>query len=210
MIRGAIAIMACFSAWAVVHSALASPAAKRWARRMIGTRQRRWYRLSFSAVAALTLFPLLSMVLLLPGRTLYIVPFPWRWITLASQALACVALLWTMTQTGPLHFAGLSQLAARDNAKPVSLQMQGFYRYVRHPLYVFSTIFIWLTPCMTTSLAALCAPMTLYFYLGSIPEEHKLLLEFGDAYAGYRERVTRFLPRLRPCNPVEEQAEELA
>lgn len=208
MIESATAIVACFGVWALVHSVLASPAAKRWARRTVGIRSLRWYRLAFNAVAAITLLPVLALVLLLPGRTLYVISYPCRWITLAGQALALLALLWSLLQTDPLHFAGISQFLSKDGAAPASLEAQGFYCYVRHPLYVFSTILIWLTPYMTTSLAALYGAITLYFCLGSIPEEHKLLLEFGDAYARYREQVPRFLPRLRPCKAVEEQPKE--
>jgi len=205
VIESAIVIVACFGAWAFVHSVLASPAAKRWARRTVGTRYLRWYRLAFNAVAAITLLPVLALVPLLPGRMLYVISWPWRRVTLAGQVLAFLALLWSLMQTNPLHFAGISQLSSNDATGSTSLEVRGFYCYVRHPLYLFSTIAIWLTPYMTTNLAALYAAMTLYFYLGSIPEEHKLLLEFGDAYARYRARVPRFLPRLRPCKPMDEQ-----
>jgi protein-S-isoprenylcysteine O-methyltransferase Ste14 len=210
VIGSIIAIVACFSAWALVHSMLASCAVKRWVRRTTGTRHLRWYRLAFNAVAALTLLPVLALVLLLPSRTLYVISFPWRWITLVAQALAFLALLRSLVQTDPLRFAGISQFFSNDGTEPGPLEVQGLYCYVRHPLYVFSTILIWLTPYMTTSLAALYGAMTLYFCLGSIPEEHKLLLQFGDAYARYREQVPRFLPRLRPCKAVEEQPEEAA
>lgn len=62
---------------------------------------------------------------------------------------------------------------------------------------------MWLTPCMTANLVTPYTLMTLYFYVGSIFEERKLLSEFGPAYANYRDRVPRFLPRLKPCDPLD-------
>jgi protein-S-isoprenylcysteine O-methyltransferase Ste14 len=47
---------------------------------------------------------------------------------------------------------------------------------------------------MTQNLATLFACMTLYFIVGSYHEEALLLAEFGEAYAGYRAQVPRFVP----------------
>jgi hypothetical protein len=76
MTRSTIAIALCFCLWALIHSVLASLAVKRWAHHTFGARHERWYRLAFNAVAGLTLLPLLAMVLWLPDRTLYTIPFP--------------------------------------------------------------------------------------------------------------------------------------
>jgi protein-S-isoprenylcysteine O-methyltransferase Ste14 len=47
---------------------------------------------------------------------------------------------------------------------------------------------------MTTNLLITYLLFTLYFYLGSIFEERRLLAEFGDAYQDYQRRVPRFIP----------------
>ena len=51
-----------------------------------------------------------------------------------------------------------------------------------------------LWPHMTVNLAAFFAVSTAYFYLGSIPEEQKLVEEFGDAYRRYQQLVPRLIP----------------
>ncbi|RME58991.1 MAG: isoprenylcysteine carboxylmethyltransferase family protein, partial [Caldilineae bacterium] len=38
---------------------------------------------------------------------------------------------------------------------------------------------------------------TLYFYVGSIHEEHRLERVYGDAYRAYRRRTPRLIPRWR-------------
>jgi protein-S-isoprenylcysteine O-methyltransferase Ste14 len=50
-----------------------------------------------------------------------------------------------------------------------------------------------LWPAMTVNLAAFFVVSAAYFYLGSIPEEQKLIEEFGDAYRRYQRAVPRLI-----------------
>ena len=75
------------------------------------------------------------------------------------------------------------------------LVTSGPYRWVRHPLYSTTIVVMWLWPAMTVNLAAFFAASTAYFYLGSIPEEQKLVEEFGEAYRRYQQAVPRLIPR---------------
>ena len=183
-----------FALWAVVHSLLASLRVKALARRLMGPDIVRWYRLGFVVVAVVTLLPVLAATALLPDRRLYTVPSPWRWAMVLGQLGALAALAVSVAQAGWMHFIGLAQLTAPDPARTGTLQVRGFYRFVRHPLYLFSILLIWLTPVMTQNLATLFVCMTLYFVVGSYHEEALLLAEFGEAYAGYRAQVPRFVP----------------
>jgi protein-S-isoprenylcysteine O-methyltransferase Ste14 len=72
---------------------------------------------------------------------------------------------------------------------------------VRHPLYLFSILLLWLTPTITANLLTLYGLMTLCLRLGWIHEERRLLAELGPAYEDYRARVPRLTPRLRRCYP---------
>ena len=191
-------LIAYFTVWAVVHSWLASLRFKAWTRRQLGPSVDRWYRLAYVVFAALTLLPMLAMVALLPDRALYLVAPPWRWLMVAGQVAALVALAGAVLQTGPSYFLGLSQLFGRRSAES-DLQVRGFYCRVRHPLYLFAIILIWLTPGMTINLMTLYAMMTLYFIVGSVPEEHRLIAEFGQAYRDYQRQVPRLIPRPGHC-----------
>jgi protein-S-isoprenylcysteine O-methyltransferase Ste14 len=194
-------ISAYFFLWAALHSLLASLWVKRWACRTLGQGTSRWYRLAFNAIAGLTILPWMTLIALLPDRTLYVIQPPFRWVTIGVQALVLGAMLWTLAQTGATHFVGLAQLLADDPNQSGPLQIRGLYCYVRHPLYLFALILLWLTPVMTVSIATANVLITLYFFIGSVFEEKKLLVEFGEAYADYQRRVPRLIPRLRRCYP---------
>lgn len=199
MVGSVVSITLFFIIWALVHSVLAARPVKAWARRVFGDRTTaRWYRLFYNVFATLTLLPLFPLLAWLPDQTLYVVPAPWRWLMVVGQLLAVGGLVATLMQTDVWHFVGLAQLVRDDpTEEPSSLQVDGFYRWVRHPLYTFSLLLIWLTPAMTVNLLTTYSLFTLYFYIGSIHEEHRLRAKFGDAYRQYQQEVPRLIPRIR-------------
>ncbi len=180
--------------YAAMHSLLAAFGAKNWVRRVLGPATGRWYRLAYNLLAVITLLPLFPLLALLPAETLYVIPAPWRWLMLAGQLLALIGLGLSLLQTDPWHFLGLAQLTAARPTETGALSVSGFYAWVRHPLYFFSLLFLWLTPALTTNLLAAYLVLTLYFYVGSIFEERRLLVEFGPTYQAYQQQVPRLIP----------------
>lgn len=193
-------IIAVFTGWAVLHSLLAGKTVKRKARALFGASTDRWYRFGFVVFAVLTLAPIVVLLLLLPDRTLYAVPSPWRWIMNVGQAVSAVLLAWTIRQTRPMRFIGLTRLLDPEDGgaqKESKLAEGGLYGMVRHPMYFFALLLMWLSPSMTVNRLALYALITLYFFVGSIHEETLLIDEFGDVYRTYRRRVPRLIPGLK-------------
>ncbi|WP_322792143.1 isoprenylcysteine carboxylmethyltransferase family protein [Bellilinea sp.] len=183
--------------YGALHSLLASRRVKRWAEARFGVQIRRYYRLFFSILGAVTFLPPLALTALLPDRVIYTIPFPWFLLTGLLQIAGAVGLLYGVAQTGAMRFIGLDTVmdqAALD--RPPHFVTGGLYRWVRHPLYTCSLLFLWLMPVMSWNLLALNIGVTLYFIIGSRFEEDKLLDEFGKAYAEYRRRTPAFLPRL--------------
>lgn len=191
-------LSAYFVVWAAVHSLLASLRVKDWARRTLGAGVDRWYRLAYVVFAAATSLPVFALGALLPDRTLYVVPTPWRWLMIGGQVAALAGAAGAFLQTGPSYFLGLPQLLARRSTDD-ELQVRGFYCYVRHPLYLFAILFVWLTPAMTVNLATLYGLITLYFAVGSVHEERRLVAQFGAAYRAYQRQVPRLIPRPGRC-----------
>lgn len=183
-----------FTAYAVLHSLLAGLPLKNWVKRVLGAGIERWYRLTYNVIAVITLLPLFPLLAWLPTPTLYLVPTPWRWLMVGGQLLALAGLVVALLQTGLFYFLGLAQVVAERPAESGVLSVSGLYGWVRHPLYFFCLLFLWLTPVMTANLLTVYLLFTFYFYLGSFFEERRLLAEFGSAYRDYQQRVPRLLP----------------
>lgn len=73
--------------------------------------------------------------------------------------------------------------------------VRGPYRWVRHPLYLFSLIMIWSSTVFTPDRLLHNVLWTIWIVCGAILEERDLLDCFGDAYRSYRESVPMLLPR---------------
>ncbi len=194
-----------FGLYGAVHSWLASLLVKNWLRRQLGPAVDRWYRLAYNIFAVITFLPMPALLAVLPRQMLYVAPWPWSWLLAAGQLAALVAAGFTLLQTGLFHFLGLTQLVANRPAETTPLNFGGFYRWVRHPLYTFSLIFLWLTPVMTTNSLAAYILFSLYFYVGSGYEERRLIAEYGPVYQAYCRAVPRLVPwpgrRYQPSSP---------
>ena len=111
-----------------------------------------------------------------------------------GQIIAALMLLIAFLQTDSLSFVGLRQLFEKE--KTGILVTRGLYRVVRHPLYTFGLLFIWLTPTVSQNSLTVYIGATLYTLVGAYFEERKLLHDFGDAYVEYRRVTPMLLPGL--------------
>jgi len=134
-------------------------------------------------------------VILSPDLEISRITFPWLALTLLVEALAALGLLAGLLQTGVMRFLGVAQITGSpDFGGPSKLEVKGLYRYVRHPLYLFGLIILWLVPLMTWNILAFNLGTTIYILVGIQFEERKLLKEFGQAYADYQHRVPMLIP----------------
>ncbi|OFV85942.1 MAG: hypothetical protein A2620_02550 [Acidobacteria bacterium RIFCSPHIGHO2_01_FULL_67_28] len=79
------------------------------------------------------------------------------------------------------------------------VRASGIYERVRHPRYL-GMMMSWAGAVLLTGATRLAALVAVFMGLAFIItelEERELLGRLGEAYAGYRRRVPRFLPRLR-------------
>jgi len=218
-------IILCFSAWAALHSFLASRTAKDRARGLFGPSVRVWYRFAFVVAAVLTLAPIAVLLFVLPNTLLYSVPSPWRWIMRAGQALSAILLLWTVLQTRPMRFIGVEQLLqwhrsrgegpaersrtwgpelpnANDKAGGGSSRTPGKPRLIRRGLYglVRHPMYLASLPVMWLAPAMTANRLTLYalislYFFVGTFHEETLLIE--EFGDDYREYQKR-VPRILP------------
>src|SRR5512142_24599 len=173
--------------WGLVHSCLASLGVKEAVRSKFGERDARLYRLGYNAFSVLTFIPILLLVGLLPDRVLYVVPPPWRYLMLAGELASVLCIVLALLEVDAASFIGIRQIFQGE--QPSQLVTSGFYRWVRHPLYLFGLLILWLTPAMTRNMLVAYLALSAYLIIGAVFEERKLLREFGPAYAEYRART---------------------
>jgi len=183
-------------AFAAIHSLTASLHFKRLIMRVAGTRAEKFYLPVYSFISVLTILPLAYQLYKNPGRILYKIPSPWRWLMVGGQLIAGI-LAPLAFRDAPHRFKISSQLSGPQASEEGSLQIRGIYRWVRDPFLLSGLIGIWLTPFMTVNLLIVYLLTTIYLFLGSLHWETRLVAQFGDEYREYQKKVHRIIPGLR-------------
>lgn len=182
--------------FAIQHSVMARPAFKRvWTRIVPPPIERSTYVL-FASLALIVMY-------------LFWRPLPQAIWTTGPGPLALVltALFWigwaiVLISTFLIsHFElfGLKQVWDRmrgHQAGAMEFRTPGFYRFVRHPIYLGFILAFWSTPTMTLG-HLIFAVGTLGYILVAIQlEERDLVGVFGERYRAYRKQVGMLVPKL--------------
>jgi protein-S-isoprenylcysteine O-methyltransferase Ste14 len=154
----------------------------------------KFYRLLYNVFSVISILPVLFLMITLPDRALYQVPSPFNVLMRVGQGASLLLLVVAAIQTDLFSFIGLRQLFEEE--KTGNLMTGGLYRFVRHPLYTFSLLFLWLSPNMSQNSFVVYAGFTAYILVGIYFEERKLLREFGQEYAAYRSITPMLVPGL--------------
>lgn len=175
--------------FAIVHSLLAAPQIKDL---ICGSRAfiRSIYRALYNLLSLIMFGWAMSAYRHSP--VIYFVPGLWSLIMYLSQLLLLIALIRCVQQTDAADFIGIKQLRKHEHVD--SLKTDGFYSIVRHPLYLLSILFLLLNPVMTVQWLILTGFSILYFIIGALIEETRLIKAYGDTYKSYRETVPFIIP----------------
>ena len=156
-----------------------------------------YYRLCYSLFAAISLALLLWYQFSLQSSWL----FTSQLIRYGLSIIFIIPGLIIMIICIRKYFYELSGVQALEN-KPVetpTLQQTGLHKYVRHPLYFGTLLFVWglffLMPSLSNLIAVIA--ITIYVLLGIHLEEQKLVLEYGEQYKQYTKRVPKLIPKIR-------------
>jgi protein-S-isoprenylcysteine O-methyltransferase Ste14 len=193
-------IILAFVLFGFIHSLLASPGFKARLTIEVGNLIA-FYRIVYNLIA-LSSFYLMYEILPHPDTIVYDLPTPWDLIILVPQFLSLAGLLWTLKYFSSLEFLGINQVVRwfRGESKPedsderLTLRIEGPYKFSRHPLYLFSILFLLFRPVMDIFYLTVFICIVAYFWVGSFFEEKKLIETFGETYIIYRKTVPRIFP----------------
>jgi methanethiol S-methyltransferase len=94
-----------------------------------------------------------------------------------------------------LSFFGIRQILnfGKVTAPLEDIKRNGLLGIMRHPMYFSLIIYLW---CQTYKLVDIVVNtvLTIYVIIGTILEEKKLVLEFGDTYLKYQRDVPMLIP----------------
>lgn len=189
-----IILVALWLLFGVLHSVLAAEWFKRLMQRRLGGGYK-YYNFAYSVFAILTLIGILIFQFNMPSRLLYVAR-GWVKLLLWLPVLAGLLIMLVVIKKYFFSLSGISVFYKHQ--PPVALELGGLNRYVRHPLYFGTLLFVWglffVFPFLNGLLA--CIVITGYTLLGARLEEKKLVVQFGEQYVLYKEKVPMLVPRL--------------
>jgi protein-S-isoprenylcysteine O-methyltransferase Ste14 len=172
---------------------------------------RQWFKRAWTAIippaaerSTYVLFSSLALVVLFwqwrpIGGTIWQVDNPMgRAAILSFYVLGYVIVLVATFLINHLDLFGLRQTWMRFRSRaytPIGFQTPGFYKLVRHPLYVGWFFVFWSAPTMTATHLVFSVATTAYILIAIRFEERDLIATLGDSYQRYREEVPMLIPR---------------
>ncbi len=173
--------------FALIHSLFASTWCKTlfYQHGMAPHRYRLLYSLFAAALTALWLFYIYQ----LPDTPLYQIEGWLSWLMLSVQLSGLGIVLLSLKAFDTALFLGMKPMA--NGQEP--FHEHGIYRHIRHPMYAGVMLALLASPAQSINSLNLAITVTLYFLLGSRFEERRMLLMHPE-YAGYRRRVSAFIP----------------
>ena len=195
-----ILIVFLFALFGISHTFLASNKLKKALAEKLGNRIA-FYRLFYN-FSSIIIFVAFYSIAPLPNVILYDLQYPFDIITFALQVASLAGLYWATRLIDLKEFVGISQIerylrneySIEDLDERQTLRIEGAFKFVRHPIYFFSILFFGLRPTMSLSYFIMFVSASIYFYVGSIYEERKLVEKFGNEYQEYQKNVPRLFP----------------
>ena len=182
--------------WCTLHSALISTTVTDFAKKKLGGGFR-FYRLFYNVVSLVTLIPLVYYSHMLREAPVF------RWegpLGIVQVFLLAVSVY--LFVAGGKHYSwarfwGISQIkagrAGSSLADSSTFVVSGIHRIIRHPWYLGGILIVWAQD-MSASTILINMVISVYFMIGAVLEERKLVLEFGEKYREYQRTVSMLFP----------------
>lgn len=182
-------------AYCILHSVFASGKVKRWAEQKLGVAYR-YYRFGYTLFSFVGLVGILLYQVSLQSPLLFERSFVLLMIGSLFASIGAALIMLNIIKYF-MQLSGVKWLTSTTVS--ARLERSGLHKYVRHPLYLSTFLFIWSLWMVYPYLSLLIANtvITLYTLIALRFEEQKLLAEFGEEYKTYQKEVPMILPGLK-------------
>lgn len=158
-----------------------------------------FYRMFFVLFSVVLLIPLISYTNQLDNNVIITYGPPLDIIRNALTLGSLLMFFWAFfLDYDSLSFFGIRQIMSfgKKVNPPGELKRDGLLGVVRHPMYFALIVYLW---CQVFTMADIIVNivLTIYVIMGTIIEEKKLILEFGDAYVKYQKEVPMLTPFIK-------------
>lgn len=196
--QGYIVLALLWIAYCAVHSTLISTTFTDFLKRGLGDGFR-FYRLFFNIFSAGTVVPLLMYSHSTHWSTGLI--FTWggyrRIIQYGLISLGAVLAITGARHYDMFQFLGIRQILKGRSGGAMTESGQfdssGVLGIVRHPWYLAALILLWPQDLNLTRFI-INGVLSAYLLIGTLLEERKLVLEFGEKYEAYQRQVSMLIP----------------
>lgn len=199
-IPSVLGIICLFVVFGFTHSLLASLKVKKKLADWLGSKIA-FYRIFYN------IFSIISLAVIYelsphPDLIIYDLPNPLDLIILIPQLISLTGAIWSFRYFSTKEFLGIAQVRRylnnnyhRDDLdEQMSFRVEGPYRYCRHPVYFYSILFLISRPVADLFYITFLICVIMYFGIGSIYEEKKLVEIFGSDYSEYQQIVPALVP----------------
>ncbi|HVF97256.1 MAG TPA: isoprenylcysteine carboxylmethyltransferase family protein [Flavisolibacter sp.] len=195
MLLNHVVLALLWTLYGVLHSVLAGLRVKQFFAKHMG-RHYKHYRLAYTVFAFVTFALIIWYQVSIESFNLF---KPTLFSRLAGGLVAAAGLS-LMLICIKKYFMGLSGLRSLLQEEVYTeLLISGVHRYVRHPLYLGTFLFIWGSFLLFPTLSILITDVviTAYTMFGMQLEEKKLVRDFGEQYKRYQKSVPKLIPKFR-------------
>lgn len=184
-----------WAAYCALHSFLISTSFTKLMARLL-KKYYAFYRLFFNIISIILLIPLIKFtahqdnnIIITYTPALNII----RYILITCTLLIFISPF--LFNYDILSFFGIRQIFNFGKKDDTSREINktGLLGIVRHPMYFALIIYLW---CQTFRIADIVVNtvLTIYIIIGTLLEEKKLVLEYGDSYIKYQKEVPMLIP----------------
>ena len=173
-----------------LHSLLASLAVKDFLTKLISLKSARVYRIGYNVIGFTGICLLLYLQYITPSILLFNTDTTSLVFALLTGTIGFIIMIISIKNYDWKSFVGIT------DEKVYALVINGINKYVRHPLYSGTMLFvmgyfIWQPYAKNLILLVL---MCIYLAIGILYEERKLVKIYGTAYTAYQQKVKKMIP----------------